>query len=288
MFGSPQMAFRSQDGCASFRALVVSALLLATLAPAASAVQTQAMWGEPAPIFGTRDAVLLAGLVALHAALIPFDGDLRREVREMDGAAADALARTVEPIGGSSYWLQGSAGAFVVGKVFGANRVADLGLHAFLSIALSNTVTGGLKGLSGRSRPNAALTVDEGTDLFHHDPHAWRLLGGWGEADRRSYPSNHATTAFAVATVLSEELGGVTPWLAYPIAGLVAWSRLHDDAHWASDVTLGAAVGIFSARLVVRSFHRQNPGPERWLLLETDPLDRAFRFGARVSMGGTR
>lgn len=272
----------------SVRALAVSALLLATLAPESPAAQTLPTWGERAPIFGTRDALLLGGLVALHAVLIPFDGDVRREVRRMDGGATQTLARAVGPIGSSSLWFQGSAGAFVVGKVLGQRRVADLGLHVFLSIALSNTVTGGLKGLSGRSRPNAAHTVGEDTDMYYHDPHAWRLLAGWGDADRRSYPSNHSATAFAVATVLSEELGGATPWLAYPIAGVVAWSRLRDDAHWASDVTLGAAVGIFSARLVVRSFHRQNLGPERWVLFETDPLDRAVRFGARLPVGGRR
>ncbi len=251
-------------------------------------MQTLPTGSDPAPIFGTRDALLLAGLVALHAALIPFDGDVRREVRRMDGGATQALARTVEPIGSSSIWFQTSASAFVVGKVLGERKVADLGLHLFLSIALSNTVTGGLKGLSGRSRPNALHSVGEDLHIRYHDPHAWRLLAGWGDADRRSYPSNHAATAFAVATVLSEELGGATPWLAYPIASVVAWSRLRDDAHWASDVTLGAVVGIFSARLVVRSFHRQQLGPERWILFETDPLDRAARFGVKLPFSGKR
>lgn len=268
------------------RALALSALLLATVAPESPAVQAPPIQDDAAPIFGTGDAVLLAGLVALHAALIPFDADLRREVQRWDGGAPHALARTVEPLGGSALWFQASAAAFVVGKVAGKGKVADLGLHLFLSIALTNTVTGGLKGVSGRSRPNAVHTVGEDSNVRYHDPHEWTLLAGWGDPDRRSYPSNHAATAFAVATVLTEELGGVTPWFAYPIAGLVAWSRLHDDAHWASDVTLGAAVGIFSARLVVRSLHQQTGVLERRLRLEADPAYGAFHLGVNLPVGG--
>ncbi len=239
-------------------------------------------------MFGTRDAVLLAGLLAIHAALLPFDGDLRNEMQRARGGATHALARTVEPMGRSSLWLQASAGTFVFGKVLREPRVADLGLHLFLSVALANTVTGGLKGLSGRSRPNAVHPASSDFRALSSDPHTWTLFAGWGDASRRSYPSNHAATAFAVAAVLSEELGGAVTWLAYPIAGVVAWSRLHDDVHWASDVTLGAVVGIFSARLVVRSRRQEDSVLERWFWFETDPTDRAVRLGVQVPVGGGR
>ncbi len=283
----------SQHRRAGFRigsigALALSALLLATVATESAGVQALPGQEASAPIFGTRDAVLLAGLVALHAALLPFDADLRDDVGRMRGGATHAVAGTVEPMGRSSLWFQASAGTFVLGKALGEPRVADLGLHLFLSIALSNTVTGGLKGLSGRSRPDALHGPGADAHGLYSDPHEWTLLAGWEDASRRSYPSNHAATAFTVAAVLSEELGGATPWLAYPIAGLVAWSRLNDDAHWASDVTLGAAVGIFSARLVVRSLHQEGGGLERWLHLETDPDDRAARVGIRFPVNGVR
>ncbi len=272
----------------SIRALALSALLLATIALESPGVQALPGHGDSAPMFGTRDAVLLAGLLAIHAALLPFDGDLRNEMQRVRGGATHALARTVEPMGRSSLWLQASAGTFVFGKVLREPRVADLGLHLFLSVALSNTVTRGLKGLSGRSRPNAVHPASSDFRVLSSDPHTWTLFAGWGDASRRSYPSNHAATAFAVAAVLSEELGGAVTWLAYPIAGVVAWSRLHDDVHWASDVTLGAVVGIFSARLVVRSRRQEDSVLERWFWFETDPTDRAVRLGVQVPVGGGR
>jgi membrane-associated phospholipid phosphatase len=74
-------------------------------------------------------------------------------------------------------------------------------------------------------------------------------------------PSDHAVTAFAVAGTLCEELR--RPWvtgLAYGTAGLVGWSRIHENRHWASDVVAGALVGAFAARLTVRHLHWNRAG----------------------------
>ena len=63
-----------------------------------------------------------------------------------------------------------------------------------------------------------------------------------------SFPSGHSSLAFATATALDRETeAGWVPWVVYPIAGLVAWSRVHDDKHWTSDVVAGAALGAWTA-----------------------------------------
>ena len=41
----------------------------------------------------------------------------------------------------------------------------------------------------------------------------------------------------------------------YGGATLVGLSRMYNNAHWASDVTLGAAIGTFSGIKVVRFNH---------------------------------
>jgi hypothetical protein len=51
--------------------------------------------------------------------------------------------------------------------------------------------------------------------------------------------------------VISEQYDEV--WVApvaYGLAGLVAWSRLNDNAHWTSDVVVGAGVGYAVGKLV--------------------------------------
>jgi len=45
----------------------------------------------------------------------------------------------------------------------------------------------------------------------------------------------------------------------YGGATLVGLARMYHDEHWASDVALGAAIGIFTGRRVVR-WHHTHPG----------------------------
>src|SRR5690606_15567087 len=153
---------------------------------------------------------------------------------------------------------------FALGTLAGERRLADLGLHTLVSVVFANAATGSLKMVAGRARPWIPVVQGGDTVWVGSDPHEWDVLAGLSEGGpRQSWPSGHTTTAFALAAVLAEELGGVTPWIAYPVATGVAWSRVHDQAHWATDVLMGALVGIVAARLVVRRGHREGSWPER-------------------------
>lgn len=68
--------------------------------------------------------------------------------------------------------------------------------------------------------------------------------------DPRSFPSGHATATFATAMVLQDHYGWKVGVPAFAAAAYTAGSRLIDNKHWASDVTMGAFVGIASARTV--------------------------------------
>lgn len=54
-------------------------------------------------------------------------------------------------------------------------------------------------------------------------------------------PSGHSFSAFAVAEVYGEEYG--REW-TYPVAALIAYSRIYNNAHWPSDVVVGSILGI--------------------------------------------
>jgi membrane-associated phospholipid phosphatase len=60
-----------------------------------------------------------------------------------------------------------------------------------------------------------------------------------------SFPSGHAAAAFAVATVFSHRYRQHrwVPWVAYGVAGAISFSRITNQAHFPSDVFLGAALG---------------------------------------------
>lgn len=64
-----------------------------------------------------------------------------------------------------------------------------------------------------------------------------------------SFPSGHATLAFALAAVLASEHGRRAYF--YAVASLVAVSRVYLGVHYPSDVVAGAALGYLGARVVL-------------------------------------
>ena len=62
-----------------------------------------------------------------------------------------------------------------------------------------------------------------------------------------SFPSGHATAAFTAATVLAHTGRGDLFW--YAVATVVAGSRVYVRMHHASDVVVGAALGLALGRV---------------------------------------
>ncbi|HEX4116633.1 MAG TPA: phosphatase PAP2 family protein [Solirubrobacteraceae bacterium] len=67
-----------------------------------------------------------------------------------------------------------------------------------------------------------------------------------------SFPSGHSAAAVAFATSASVELPTLTPLLV-PLAGVVAYSRVHTGVHYPSDVAAGVGIGIASGLLAAHS-----------------------------------
>ena len=126
-------------------------------------------------------------------------------------------------------------------------------------------VSGVLKTVLGRARPYTSLDTNPRSFVFG------RGLKG---SDYQSFPSGHATSAFAAAAAVSLETAEWWPktrWIIGPIlyggAALVGVSRIYDDKHWASDVLMGAAVGTFAGLKTVRFNHTHEGNRiDRWLL----------------------
>jgi hypothetical protein len=69
--------------------------------------------------------------------------------------------------------------------------------------------------------------------------------------ERDSFPSGHATAAFAAATMLSQ-YQPKQKLLWYGSASLIAWSRVKKKRHYWHDVVAGAAVGHYTAKIELR------------------------------------
>lgn len=91
--------------------------------------------------------------------------------------------------------------------------------------------------------------------------------------DRHSFPSAHTSGAFTAAEFLRKRYGWVYGVPAYAAASFVAYSRVESRQHYATDVLVGAAIGIGSSFLFTRPF-------EGWTVrADADP----GYYGLRVS-----
>jgi hypothetical protein len=81
-----------------------------------------------------------------------------------------------------------------------------------------------------------------------------------------SFPSEHASISWAIASVIAHEYPGpLTQVLAYGVAGGISAARLVGHQHFASDVILGSALGWYIGRQTFRSHsHYSDAEIARW------------------------
>lgn len=237
--------------------LVVVAPLRAQAADSVSA--------HPRPALDARDLLYAAGAGAATLAVAPFDEPLAHYFRThgQESPALHRLARTVERITVPGAFIIGG-GLYLGGRLGGNDRMADLGLHGTEAALIGLAATTVIKVGAGRARPYVS----------RDRPHDFAFMRGLTRDEYQSFPSGHAVIAFAVAAAVTEEARRWEPgseWYVGPAlyggATLVGLARMYNDRHWASDVVMGAAIGIFTGRRVV-AWQHTHPGNrlDRWLL----------------------
>lgn len=107
----------------------------------------------------------------------------------------------------------------------------------FLAIGVTGLVVTIVKRIVGRARPLVA-----GDDVFVYEFFLWRV-------NYASFPSGHATTAFAAAVAFGALWPRLRP-LLWTYAVVIALSRIIVTAHHPSDVVAGAIAGVVGALLV--------------------------------------
>jgi len=174
-----------------------------------------------------RSAAIKAG--AVTASMLFLDERVRDHVQDHRNDTTDRIANAFEPFG-AEYSVAVLGGFALIGHFAEKPRALELAFDGTASLFISaGLITPGLKFVTGRSRPSAEL----GSSDFHP-------FGG-GE----SFPSGHTTAAFAVAGSIATHYDELwVKGLSYGVAGLVGYSRIVHDAHWLSDVTAGAFIGI--------------------------------------------
>lgn len=185
----------------------------------------------------TREWLVLGGVAAGIGTAAVFDKDIQKAIQRNRNGTMNRIFDAAEPFGAE--YAAGVVGAFYVGgEIFQDARAKSVALDGLsATIIASGLILQPLKYGIGRSRPGVT-----------HGAYRYRPFGG-----SYSFPSGHATEAFAVATVVAEHYDSL--WarvISYGLASAVGYARLNGNAHWASDVLAGAALGVFVGHVVVR------------------------------------
>lgn len=191
-----------------------------------------------APLRWDRAAWLRFGeATAAVAVVYAADQHIYDSVQRHRTSFSDRFAKDITPFGGRRA-LDISALMIIIGAWRHDATLRDAGRDSLESeIWAGGVVTPLLKRGFGRARP----VQMEGAHSFY--PFS---------SGHQSFPSGHATNAFAFATAIAAHYDNwIVPTVVYSIATGVAVSRVNDRAHFPADVVAGALIGRAVAKGVV-------------------------------------
>ena len=144
--------------------------------------------------------------------------------------------------------LPAAVGLGVYGYVASDDKAKTTFLLSTESFVITGAFVQVLKHATGRHRPE---TGDS------HDTWSGPVFSGKGSD--LSFPSGDASTAFSIATVVATEYDNwIVPPVVYGISTLVALGRVHNNAHWSSDVFVASVIGYYTGKAVVASHSSSN------------------------------
>jgi membrane-associated phospholipid phosphatase len=182
-------------------------------------------------------AIAVAGISIWSVTYEHLDEPMREASLRYKPSAVTMAADLFEPLGRQKY-LAPLAGLAIVGGIATRDvKLRQAGIISMGSLLTNAVVTHTLKQAFQRHRPSAT----DDNDIFD---------GPLQKARNTSFPSSHTSTAFTIATSFATVYHNhkYIPPIAYGLATLVGLSRIQHNAHWATDVLAGAAVGYLNAK----------------------------------------
>ncbi len=213
------------------------------------------------PLRVTLPEALAGGGIALAVGgLALLDGEIRDAAKHRRSDTIGETASGVAALGYAPVLLGVNLLTVAVGEGIreysGDSKLLDTALVATEAQLLTLALSEGLAYATARSRP------EDSRDPFRF------------EFGKDSFPSSHASQAFAVAAVLADRYPQPVGAIAYGVAGLVGVSRIVEDKHWASDVAAGALLGWAIGRALSR--RHATPHPFLDFFPFADPVDKRY------------
>jgi len=196
------------------------------------------------------DWLKAGGVLVIGSSLYFLDEDIGTIVKRNRSPLTHRVADAGNLIGNGWYTIPVVGVTWLGGYVFNSPKTKDTALLSVKSLLIADGITSALKYSTQRYRPNR-----------HRGNAFWSSKGFSRHKD--SFPSGHTTLVWSIAPVIAEQYKETAwvPPLAYGIACVTGYSRIHDEKHWASDVFVGAVIGYCTAQLVLHTTPRLSITP---------------------------
>ena len=209
-----------------------------------------------------KDWTVFGGVAAVTTLSFVYDDEIYDFVDgTFENEKWNTASKCTDVFGEEYFILPSLALTYTIGAVGEDCRLKNMSLAALQSFVYAEVASAGLKVLTCRLRPsevnsqrsmiNSQQPIANGQQSTVNGQ-TW--LGPFKSFKSTSFPSGHAMRSFALATTVA----GFYPekkWVglvSYSLATMTSLGRVVSKEHWASDVIVGAALGYFIGRGVVK------------------------------------
>lgn len=191
----------------------------------------------------SRDWLEASLVLGTGVALFTVDENIQTWVQKHKNASTGRISDDAKKTG--TLAVPAVAALGIYGYAAGDGKAKSTFLLSVESFLVTGVFVQTLKHTTGRHRP---YTGDS------HD--TWSGPSFSSDNDHMSFPSGDASSAFAIASVVASEYDNLyVSAVVYTASTFIGLSRIHNNAHWTSDVFTGSAIGYYTGRAIVAS-HR--------------------------------
>lgn len=191
-----------------------------------------------------KDWTVFGGVAAATTLAFVYDDEIFNYIdKTFTNSQSNTISQYTDIFGEELFIVPSIAVTYAIGAIDKNQRLKNMSLATLQSFIFAEVASAGIKVMTCRMRP---LEVNESMSQ------SW--LGPFVTFESTSFVSGHATRAFALATTVA----GFYPekkWLgivSYSLATATSFGRVISEEHWTSDVIVGAALGYFIGRGVVK------------------------------------
>lgn len=196
-----------------------------------------------------KDWTAFAGIATATTFAFIYDDEIYDFINNtFTNSQSNTISQYTDIFGEELFIVPSIALTYAVGAIDKNPRLKNLSLATLQSFIFAEVASAGIKVLTCRERPQ----IPSPNPAPESRSQEW--LGPFASFESTSFVSGHATRAFALATTVA----GFYPekkWVgvvSYSLATATSLGRIISKEHWTSDVIVGAALGYFIGRGVVK------------------------------------